>query len=148
MLTKCISPGETLPNYPEPTHSFDPQGTGLKPWTTINSAITRIPWDWPNHKIATLRTRNEIPYDGNTQAFCVTAAASGLYHPSGKRSFTHREIAGLQGFPLEHKFSDWQVRRQIGNAVPPIFATALLKEVKRALMKADGVSDVQMQNML
>jgi site-specific DNA-cytosine methylase len=31
------------------------------------------------------------------------------------------------------------VKKQIGNAVPPAVATVLLEEVKRALLKADGL---------
>lgn len=36
-------------------------------------------------------------------------------------------------------FSDVAVKKQIGNAVPPVVARAILEEVKRGLMKADGL---------
>lgn len=65
-----------------------------------------------------------------------------MIHPSGRRHFTIREFACLQGFPLEQRFISAGVtvgRRQIGNAVPPIVAKVVLEGVKRALMKADGV---------
>lgn len=71
---------------------------------------------------------------------CITTGNSGV-HPSGKRDFTHREIACLQGIPLEHKFSTTGVKRQIGNAVPSIVAKALLEEIKNALQKADGLEE-------
>ena len=64
-----------------------------------------------------------------------------MIHPNGTRDFTHREFACLQGFPLEHKFGETGVKKQIGNAVPPVVARAILESVKKALMKADGVSE-------
>jgi DNA (cytosine-5)-methyltransferase 1 len=69
----------------------------------------------------------------------MTTSGAGMIHPNGRRSMTLREFACLQGFPLEHKFSTSGVKRQIGNAVPPVVAKALLQEVKKSLMKADGL---------
>lgn len=39
-------------------------------------------------------------------------------------------------------FSGVAVKKQIGNAVPPIVAKAILEEIKKALMRADGVGCV------
>lgn len=64
-----------------------------------------------------------------------------MRHPSGVRDFTHREFACLQGFPLEHVFGARGVRRQIGNAVPPVVARAMLESVRRALLREDGVDE-------
>ena len=61
-----------------------------------------------------------------------------MIHPSGTRDFTHREFACLQGFPLEHRFGSTSVKKQIGNAVPPPVARAILERVKKALMEEDG----------
>lgn len=60
-------------------------------------------------------------------------------HPSGLRPFTPRELACLQTFPVTHDFagSVFQKKKQIGNAVPPVLAEALLKEVRKTLEKAD-----------
>lgn len=60
-------------------------------------------------------------------------------HPGGLRPFTPRELACLQTFPVTHDFagSVFQKKKQIGNAVPPVLAEALLREVKRAMEKAD-----------
>ena len=71
----------------------------------------------------------------------MTTSGAGMVHPSGKRSFTHREFAALQGFGLEHKFSDVAVRKQIGNAVPPCVAAILFESIKKALRKADGLGE-------
>lgn len=60
-------------------------------------------------------------------------------HPSGLRPFTPRELACLQTFPVTHDFagSVFQKKKQIGNAVPPVLAEALLREVRKAMEKAD-----------
>lgn len=60
-------------------------------------------------------------------------------HPSGMRPFTPRELACLQTFPATHDFagSVFQKKKQIGNAVPPVLAEALLREVRKTMEKAD-----------
>ena len=40
---------------------------------------------------------------------------------------------------MEHRFGRREVKKQIGNAVPPIFAKALMEHIKKSLMKADGI---------
>jgi len=138
ILASC--PGEPLPPFPKPTHSAQPPETGLKPYRTINRAIARIPSSASNHSPATALSRS-APYDGNTLARCITTSGGGMIHPSGMRDFTHREFACLQGFPMEHTFGTTGVRKQIGNAVPPIVARAMLESVRKALTKEDGVSE-------
>lgn len=140
IIASC--PGEPLPPFPKPTHSAQPDEPGLKPYRTINRAIARIPSSASNHSPATALSRSS-PYDGNTLARCITTSGGGMVHPSGVRDFTHREFACLQGFPLEHEFGATGVRKQIGNAVPPIVARAMLESVRKALMKEDGVSEDQ-----
>ena len=81
--------------------------------------------------------------NGDALLKCMTTNGQGQVHPSGKRAFTNREWACLQGFPLEHVFGKKEVKKQIGNAVPPIFAKALMEHIKKSLMKADGVPDVE-----
>lgn len=77
------------------------------------------------------------PYDPNTPARTITTGAGEFnYHPSGERSFTNRELACLQTFPLEHRFGQG-ARRQIGNAVPPMLAKAVFREVIKSLQKTD-----------
>ena len=64
-----------------------------------------------------------------------------MIHPDGHRDLTDREFACLQGFPLEQKFGTMSVKKQIGNAVPPVVARVILEGVRRALEKVDGVGD-------
>ena len=68
----------------------------------------------------------------------ITCGGNDNCHPSGTRYFTVRELACLQGFPLEHRFGKRE-RRQIGNAVPPVMAKVFFEQVIRALRAADGL---------
>jgi DNA (cytosine-5)-methyltransferase 1 len=64
----------------------------------------------------------------------------GNYHPSGLRLYTIRELASLQTFPISHNFtpdSKTKARRQIGNAVPPLLARSMYREIIKCLKEAD-----------
>jgi DNA (cytosine-5)-methyltransferase 1 len=60
------------------------------------------------------------------------------YHHKEPRSLTNRERARLQTFPDDFAFegSIREVRRQVGNAVPPLGAKVILDTVTRALRDA------------
>ncbi|KAL9119636.1 MAG: hypothetical protein Q9187_003808 [Circinaria calcarea] len=141
VIASC--PGEALPHFPKPTHSSNPQQTGLKPWATTSDHIAHIPAYWPDHNTNTVRKLDRPPTNGDTLLKCMTTNGQGQVHPSGRRAFTNREWACLQGFPLEHRFGKKEVKKQIGNAVPPIFAKALMEHIKKSLMKADGLPEVE-----
>ncbi|TAQ88962.1 hypothetical protein B7494_g2725 [Chlorociboria aeruginascens] len=142
IIASC--PGEVLPSMPLPTHSEDPT-PGLKPFRTISSTIRSIPLNAENHDPASRiyePDKCQAPYDGNQiLPRAMTTSGGHNYHPSGKRDFTLREYACLQGFPLEHVFRGSGIKRQIGNAVPPCVAKVLFRSIKRDLMKADGVDE-------
>lgn len=80
----------------------------------------RLWWDRPS---VTIRTEFFKPEKGR------------YLHPSENRPITHREAARLMSFPDDFQFtgSKIEVARQIGNAVPPIFAGNIAKFVSDLL---------------
>jgi DNA (cytosine-5)-methyltransferase 1 len=57
--------------------------------------------------------------------------SSGAFvHPSENRAITPREAARLQSFPDRFLFCPTQVKRQIGNAVPPLLAKSLALHIR------------------
>ncbi|KAL1886839.1 hypothetical protein Plec18167_000774 [Paecilomyces lecythidis] len=134
-------PGEELPRFPRPTHGEgDPD---LLPYTTIETMISGIPRDAPDHDVLGALERGrrrgfKRPFDSRTQARTITCGGGeNNHHPSGKRGFTNREFACLQTFPLNHSFGPREVRKQIGNAVPPAIARALYREIIKSLRRTD-----------
>lgn len=141
----CCSPGEVLPRFPSPTHAQDPIKRAvhhLAPLTTVNDVIKDLPPGDPHHDVERAQQSNgqRPPYDANAPlSRCITTSGGQNYHPSG-RDFTLREYACLQGFPRRYQFVGGitDVKRQIGNAVPPSVGKIFLAEFKRALMEADN----------
>ncbi|KAL8655537.1 MAG: hypothetical protein Q9226_003014 [Calogaya cf. arnoldii] len=138
MIASC--PGEPLPPFPCPTHSSSPEMTGLLPWTTISAALTTIPTNASHHNPHFSTARAVPPRSGDQLANTITCGGGGLVHPSGTRDYTIREFATLQGFGPEHEFGSKGAKKQIGNAVPPIVGSKVLKSVVEALKKEDGIS--------
>ncbi|KAL4927518.1 DNA cytosine methyltransferase [Aspergillus undulatus] len=134
LVVIASGPGETLPAMPKPTHG--PPGSGLPEFPTINQAISNIPPGASHHDVENRRVLSKPPYDGNRQAGTITCNGGEDYHPSGKRTFTSREIACLQTFPMEFRFKR-NATKQIGNAVPPVLAKAIHEEVVRSLRETD-----------
>lgn len=56
-------------------------------------------------------------------------------HPQADRPITHREAARIQTFPDDFVFMGSKIRvaRQIGNAVPPLFAEAIARHLRHLL---------------
>lgn len=80
----------------------------------------RLWWDRPS---VTIRTEFFKPEKGR------------YLHPSAHRPISHREAARLMTFPDDFTFcgTKIQIAKQIGNAVPPIFASALASYVDELL---------------
>ena len=81
--------------------------------------------------------------DRNKPAYTIIASGGGgtwTYHYEEPRALTNRERARLQGFPDDYTFvgSNTEVRRQIGNAVPPVGIYAFAKRIQDVL---DGIQN-------
>jgi DNA (cytosine-5)-methyltransferase 1 len=109
----------------------------------INDAINDIPDNAPDHDVQILLHKWSrdwrLPYDGRQLAKTLTCSGGeGNYHPSGLRSFTRREVACLQTFPMDFQFTDKNVRKQVGNAVPPALAKAMYEQIIASLRETDA----------
>ncbi|KAJ5757336.1 uncharacterized protein N7511_006030 [Penicillium nucicola] len=142
LVVIAAGPGEILPHFPQPTHGLI-SAPGLLPRATIWSAISAIPDDAPDHDVDKALCRwalaHRAPFNGHQPAKTITCGGGEYnYHPTGLRPFTAREMACLQTFPMEFEFSESNVRKQIGNAVPPLLAKAIYTEIAHSLREADA----------
>ena len=135
---------EMLFRFPEPT-----RGNGLLPPVTIREALDRfpnpdIPNDLPNHvyssyKLAFRNFTGHRPTDPDKPCPTILARGNGgggvcaIPHYNGLRRLTIRESAAIQTFPDDFKFFGRMnsCYRQIGNAVPVLFAELLGRELRR-----------------
>ena len=156
-VAQRVTVGEALRGLPEPPEDYRakvtpinierfshvPQGGG---WWDIpeklrlrcHRDVDRRSGGWPD-------VYGRLKIDG--QAPTITGGfdsfTRGRYgHPLQNRPLTPREAARLQGFPDDFRFSGtrWDVRSQIGNAVPPPLAAAIGGSILRTLMVEDGVA--------
>lgn len=105
-------------------------------------AIGRIPRGVTLHDVQSARrviaaTRNpNVPLTRTI----VCSGAQGLFHYSGQREFTLRELAILQGVPLDHEFvgpSRTVIKKQIGNAFPASVAKVFFESIRKFLERQD-----------
>ena len=133
---------EMLFSVPEPTHTKDR-------WVTIKEAIDHFPD--PNTENSVLNhvySAYKVVYrnftghrktDPDKPSPTVLARGNGgggvcaIPHYNGKRRLTIRESASIQTFPEDFHFVGAMnsCYRQIGNAVPVLFAKKLGKELKK-----------------
>ncbi len=137
---------------PSATHC-DPKRAkqcGLKPWVSIGQALKNIPEPDEEHTLENhtaskykLRFNGYIGHrtiDANQPSPTITARGDergGVvihHHPGNHRRLTAREVALIQTFPVDYKFSgaNTSVYRQIGNAVPPMMGMVIAEAVLAA----------------
>lgn len=142
-------PGEQLPPWPPATHSAAPTH-GQKSFVTEAEAIRNLNGRMVSlHDVENTLKRNLPPRDGNVP-FPKTITCGGTQstsHFSGRRDFTPREIACLQGFPVSHQFegNKTAIKKQIGNAFPPCVVKAFYDHIRTWLQRKDGVQSVPAQ---
>ncbi|KUI63691.1 Modification methylase HphIA [Cytospora mali] len=134
-------PGERLPPTLLPTHGAVP-APDQKPWVTEIQAIGHLRPVTDLHDVRNARAVNVPPRDGNIplpETICCGGTHK-HYHFSGKRQYTPRELACLQGFPVTHRFEGnlTGIRKQIGNAFPPCVAAVFFEHIRRHLERTDG----------
>ena len=139
---------EMIFHFPEPTHDKDSKN-GLLPWRSIKQAIDHFPDpDEPNDVMNHEYSKYKVEYrdytahrrtDPDKPSPTILARGNGgggvcaIPHYNGERRLTVRESASVQTFPEDFLF--YGVRgscyRQIGNAVPVLFAKILGIELMR-----------------
>ncbi|KAI6897537.1 hypothetical protein KC318_g8957 [Hortaea werneckii] len=139
LIIIAAGPGEVLPAFPPPTHG--PPGSGLKPYTTVQDVLAKVPRHNPPHMVAHTTKPHGVPYDPRQPLKSAITCDGGKsdMHPSGTRSFNMRELSMLQSFPATHDFSGTMtsIRKQCGNAVPSCFAKLMFEEITQSLNKRD-----------
>lgn len=133
--------------HPAPTHSKD--GGVLPRWVSIREALERFPdpdgpHDLRNHVCSAYKVEYRN-FTGHRRTDpdrpCPTILARGnggggvcaIPHYNGRRRLSVRESAAIQTFPDDFHFVGGlnSCYRQIGNAVPVLFARALGMELRR-----------------
>lgn len=91
--------------------------------------------------------RKYIKYNSNKPSITITGDMRKVFHYSQNRALTVRELARLQTFPdsFEFKGSSISAQQQVGNAVPPLMAEAIAKNILN-MAKEDNKSKVLFDN--
>lgn len=133
--------------FPTPTHDKD--GVSLPKWVSMKSALASFPVDYnseidpnafgSNYKFVARNFTAHRISDPDKPSPTILARGNGkggvcaIPHYNGERRLTVRESAVIQTFPFSFIFKGrmGSCYRQIGNAVPVLFAKTLGKELKR-----------------
>lgn len=113
---------EWLRATPEGKSAHENENPSLRPQSGYNTTYKRIFWDEPCSTIST---------NFNMISGCRNV------HPKNTRSFTIREATRCQTFPDNFSFfGSWgDVRRVIGNAVPPVLARKIADSIMNCFYK-------------
>lgn len=141
----------SLFRFPVPTHARKKNPSGLfelKPWISISQALALLPSDeslpnqiYSKYKVTNRNFTGHRRTDPNKPSPTILARGGGrggvcaIQHPSNLRRMSIRESATIQTFPFTFEFVGKMnsCYRQVGNAVPVLFAKALgdsLKELE------------------
>lgn len=131
------------PDFPKPSHSEKPLNGHLKSWITIAEALVDIPepdstHGLANHVCSKYKVTNRDftghrPTNPDRPSPTILARGNGkggvcaIHHPQNHRRMSVRESAVIQTFPVDFEFVGAlnSMYRQVGNAVPVLFATKL-----------------------
>lgn len=136
--------------FPAPTHASPQKASllGLKPWISIAAALSEIPEPrdqdpLPNHVYSKYKVTNRNftghrTTDPDKPSPTILARGNGkggvcaIQHPLNHRRMSIRESATIQTFPLDFEFIGRMNSsyRQVGNAVPVLFARRLGEQLQ------------------
>lgn len=119
---RLIEPGENRFDLQRKAPDLTPN-CWVRKTTGGTDIFGRLEWDGPAR--CTIRCEFYKPEKGR------------YLHPSEHRPITHWEAARIQSFPDDYRWHGTKIRiaMQIGNAVPPLFAEAIAKQVMDHLVK-------------
>lgn len=91
--------------------------------------------DWSTIREGRLRENQYHRLGRSNPAPTINTENHHYHHPTEHRKFTLRELAMFQSFPPNYQFKGRKVaiKRQIGNAVPPLMARAIGREIFHSL---------------
>lgn len=136
--------------FPTPTHISPSKNNplGLKPWVSISEALKDIQdpeeddYNLKNHVYSQYKVTNRNftghrETDPNKPSPTILARGNGkggvcaIQHPKNHRRMSIRESALIQTFPIDFEFfgSMTSCYRQVGNAVPVLFAETIAKNL-------------------
>lgn len=150
------APGERLPeSWPAPTHSEDPAadgysavdegGSARRPKTkkfvsAIRACAGLVPGEGL-HDVENAKVLDSPPWDGHRPMNrTITTSGGQAYHWGGQRGLTLAEFQRLQGFPPGYAFVKPCIKKQIGNAFPPVVVQRIMEHVRRCLEDADHIA--------
>jgi len=118
---KCIPEGSCV-RYQQDEEKYFPENL-------------RLDLDWKTMKEGRLRENQYHRLSRKKPSPTINTENHHYYHPLENRRFTLREYATLQSFPLNYIFKGRgrAIKRQIGNAVPPLMARAIGREIYSSL---------------
>jgi DNA (cytosine-5)-methyltransferase 1 len=148
--TRSDLPKEADFCFPVKTHTAPgkAKSLGLKPWVSIGEALANIPeldaeHNLPNHicslyKVTNRNFTGHRTTDPSKPSPTILARGNGkggvcaIQHPKNHRRMSIRESATVQTFPLRFEFIGKMnsCYRQVGNAVPVLFAKCLGKALE------------------
>jgi DNA (cytosine-5)-methyltransferase 1 len=79
--------------------------------------------------------RKYVRFNSKKPSFCITGDMRKVFHPSQNRALTVRELARIQTFADDYEFLGNKISQQlqVGNAVPPLLAFVVGKEIFKEL---------------
>ncbi|OGN01316.1 MAG: DNA (cytosine-5-)-methyltransferase [Candidatus Yanofskybacteria bacterium RIFCSPLOWO2_02_FULL_43_10] len=128
--SKDLNKDSNIYNHETMKHS----GQMLKKMSYVSDGGNRF--EIPSHiRPKSGDVRKYIRYNSNKPSICVTGDMRKVFHYSENRALTVRELAKLQSFPNDFIFVGSRIsqQQQVGNAVPPLMASAIARVVKKMI---------------